>query len=481
MAARNRSKPLDDSSLALLALDNDISTGSQKLRPEDLLSRERPATPQDAFKRSRSWCAENWFVEQINLLKRGFYTYGQAFVPVDPKDHDKLKKFWQEKPDVLRALNRYHREVWQEWLALDTVISFWREKTKTAPFLFKAEICKYADRGGIRILKVKLDKPEFTPTKVQSENETGGLGYEAMIERYFKGKEITMDATTEEQWDEHFEVLTRGLRGEGFVLPRLYAIFRTLSQVESMEVGETMLAYAGRRVIHRHKLGFEARSNTPAANFQKEFSMWTKKRAQAMLSFFSGRSGFMDTVDNWDAELDVFLGDGGPKNWDGRKWDTVIKRLLWWAGPLGFMLLANSMNPFLLPILKSAAEEDRKEVSDHLNFVVNQGFELPCRIKVKYSNRCFLDSRLAWDMVNGLMKQGPLSLTTALHEGDFDPQTEERRKLAEAAPAKSKIYLPLVSPTGKNDNGNNGKAGRPSERGGGEGAKRSGATSGKRK
>ena len=158
MAARNRIKSEDSSTLALLALDNDISTGSQKLRPEDLLSRERPATPQDGYKRARRWGEENWFVDQINQLKLAFYNHGQCFVPVNPKDHDRLKTYLEANPKIARDMRRHVREVWSEWLLLDTVVSFWREMTKTAPFLFKAETCKYVDRQGIRILKVKMEK-----------------------------------------------------------------------------------------------------------------------------------------------------------------------------------------------------------------------------------------------------------------------------------------------------------------------------------
>jgi len=464
----------------MMSLDNDISTGSQKLRPEDMLSRDRPATPADAFKRARRWGQENLYVEQVNLLKLGFYNHGMRFVPVDPKDHDKLKKFLKDSPQVARDMRRHVREVWQEWLLIDTVVSFWREQTGAAPFLFKADICKYSDRMGIKILKVKLDRADTVPTKDQSAGAVS-LEHDAMVERYFKGKEITMDVTTEEKWDEHFEVQTRGLRGDGFVLPRLYTAFRTCSQNESMEVGESMLAYAGRRIVHRFKLGFEAKGNSPASNFQKEFSMWTKARSDAILGFFQGRSGFMDVVENFDQEMAVFLGDGGPKNYDARRWGTIVQRMIWWAGPLGFMMVANSMNPFLLPMLRTAAEADREEVGDHLNYVLNRGFKLPCPVRVRWSNRCFIDSRLAWDMANALMKQGPLSLTTALKEGDFDPVTEARHKEEEAKPANAKIYLPVHNPTQSKNAPDGGKAGRPNERGAAEGAKKSGQTSGKKK
>lgn len=475
----------------MMSLDNDISTGSQKLRPEDLLSRERPATPQDAFLRARSWGNENWFVRTVHDLRVAFYNYGLAIGPVDNKDNQKLTDWLKKNPQADRLLRQQILETWREADLIDTVVSFWREAEKSVEndgsvFLFKPEQCKYINRQGIRVLKVKLDKPEFKPTEVQTAGKFTDVGYQAAIDRYFAGKEIVMDKSTEEKWDEYFEVFTRGLRGEGFVLPRLYSLFRTLSQSESMEVGETMLAYAGRRVMHRNKIGFELRNNNPGTNFQKEFSMWTKKRADKILAFFNGRSGFMDTVENFDAELEVFLGDGGPKNYDGRKWDTVVKRFLWWGGPLGFMLCANSLNPFLLNILKIMAAAEREEVGKYLNYVLNRAFTLPCPIQLHWSDKCFTDSRLAWDICNGLVKQGALSLTTALEENDYCPGREAERKTTEALPANAKKYLPLLPAGGAGKGGPAGGApgegaGRPNQKGAAEGAKKSGQTSGRKK
>src|SRR3989442_8010041 len=82
----------------------------------------------------------------------------------------------------------------------------------------------------------------------------------------------------------------------------------------------------------------------------------------------------------------------------------------------------------------------------HLEAVINDGFNIGTKVRLSWSNRCFYDSRLAWDMVKSLIQQGPLSLTTALEESDFDPIEEAVRKKEEAAPSRDGELLPQVDP-----------------------------------
>ena len=452
-----------NSQTALMSLDMDISTGSQKLRPEDLLQRERPATVQDAFKRARLWSVENWFVTEVVKLKTAFYNYGVRFV-APPGKAAKLTDYLDKNPQLKADMNRYVREVWREWLMLRNVASFWREESQTFPVLLSPEDCKFTDALGIPKLTVNLGyKKEDAPAGTSK----------AMLDRYYSGKAIELD----EKWDEHFDVLTAQRRGKGFGYPDLYSVFRTLSQVESMEIGEQMLALAGRRILHRHKIGFEQRGQNPA-RYQQDFSVFKKKRADAILAFMNGRFGMMDTVQNFDHAIEVFLGDGGPKNYEGKKWDTTIRRLMWWGGPLGFMMVANSMNPFLLNMLKTSANEEREEVTRHLNLVLNAAFRLPVPIKVAFSNRCFIDSRLAWDMVATLMKQGPLSATTGLQSADFDPETEKENKTEEGQDPE--VYLPVFNAGGQGGEGGGGPDGKRGPKHQSATGKPSGQTSGAR-
>ena len=428
----------------MLSMNYDVNTGSEKLRPEDLLFRERPSTPQDAFLRARSWLGENWFVKMVHSGKVDFFNFGMQILPEDNTEGNrkKLKEFFRKDPKAKLDVHRYIREVWREWVLNQNVVSFWREEApnKTVPFLLLGEQCKYSDAMGVPRLRVKLDYKHNQMPQNDDVFTFSNMTVSDVKNRYYSGREIELD----EKYDEHFEVLTTGYRGRGFSLPDLYSIFRTLSQTESMEVGESMLALLSRRVTLQHKLGFELRgpSAGPNAVFQKDLSIWKKKRADAILNFFNGRFGFVETTSNFDHEIKLHYVD--PKLFEEKRWGTVVTRLLWWAGPLGFMMVAKQPNPFLLGIFKAMSDAAREEVGPHLAYVINRGVPLPFRARLKWSNRCFYDMRLAWDMVMALMKQGPLSLTTALKEADFSPDLEEELKAKEAkSPA---AFLPLHDP-----------------------------------
>lgn len=432
--------------LALCSLD--IITGAQNLAtlsPQDLFDRERPEDIRATFKLSRSWHKQNWFVEQVNNLRTAFYNYGLRIAPAEKNQKEKLKK-WLDQPANRAELLRYISTVWDEWFLLDNVVSFWRKQAKVTPYILLGETCKYTDAMGIEKMKVDLGY-----TKQQLEDS--GLTSDEI--RRYTSREITLD----EDYDEYFRVLTRGAKGQGFCIPKLYRVFRTLSQCESMEVGETMLAYAGRLVLRFHQLGFEVKSGSNAAK-QAEY-LWKKTRATAIEKFFKGRQGFAETTGQFDHKINYVWVD--PKLYDPKKWDTIVSRMLWWAGPLGFMMLAKSVSPFLLGMLKAQAEQDRRIVGAHLETVINDGFRIGVPVKLSWSNRCFYDGRLAWDMVKTLMQQGPLSLTTSLEEAEFDPAEEADRKKSEAPLNRDDELLPKFDPNhGKRPNENPGrKTGMP--------------------
>lgn len=452
-----------DSAIALMGMDSaarDINTGSSIIRSEDILQKERPSTSQDAFKRARIWAVQNWYVTEVLKLKLAFYNFGGKITSVKKGDHSKVTDFLAAHPDMALIASRYQREVWREWLTLKNVVSFWRQEKQTPPLLLPPENCTFKDALGVPRLWTRFDydKKDAPPGTPQE-----------LIDRYFSKKPFELDP---ENFDEHFEVLTTQRRGQGFGMPDLYSVFNTLGQTESMEIGEQMLALAGRRVVHIHRLGFEQKGQNPS-KFQQKMSLWSKARSAEILKFFNGRYGFVETTMNFDQVLDVFLGDGGPKSYDGRKWDSPVRRLMWWGGPLGFMMVANSMNPFLLGMLKTSASEEREEVAPHLNRVLNAAIRWPVPVKVVFSNRCFIDARLAWDMVSGLLKQGPLSATTAVTEADFCPEQEVEQKKLEAKSPES--YLPLLPPNGQ---GGDGGPRGPKVKKEGSATKKSGQTSG---
>ena len=430
----------------------DIITGVEKLRPEDLLQREMPGSVNDAFARARAWHRENWFVEQTIRLRCLFYNFGLKLVPSRASAKKRVAAIWDDPTNPIRAaLVRYINEVWREWALCDTVISFWRQAAKTTPFLLLPETCKYTDAMGVEKLYVKMacKKADLAAT-------VGGITGNAAT-RYTNGSEILLS----EAHDEYYAVLTRGLRGQGFGWPRLRTVFRTLSQNESMEVGESMLAFAGRLVEREHLIGFEVRSGANAA--RQETYLWKKKRADEIQKFYQGRAGFAETVKQFDQKTQY--------NWvpaafyDAKKWESIIDRLLWWAGPVGYMVVARTPNPFLLPMFKHEAIGERELVGAHCARVIEEGFGLP--VSLEWGNQCFEDPRLAWSMAQSLAEMGPLSLTTALKLAGFDPELEGKQKLDELK--RRSEMEPLYDKNHGNHPGNPGKpAGQPNAKKNGE-------------
>ena len=412
----------------------DIVTGAQNLAtlsPAELFDRERPDDLQAMFKLARNWDKQNWFVEQVNRLKQAFYHFGFQLVAVQKGEQKKLEKWLEADMERRELLDRYINSVWEEWLLLDNVVSFWRKEKVVPPFLLLPERCKYSDAMGIEKLKVSLqyEKRQFTDS-----HGSALEGWSATEIRRYTSGEIVLS----EDQDEYFRVLTRGLRGTGFGVPRLFRCFRTLSQCESMEVGESMLAYAGRLVLRAHSLGFEVRSASNASK-QAEY-LWKKDRAKPIEEFFKGRQGFAEFTKQFDHKVEYIWVDS--KLYDARKWETIISRLLWWAGPVGYMMMTKQLQPFLLPVLRVEALAERARVGAHLNLVLNEGFRPPVKVRVKWGDRCFNDLRLAWEMTKTLMQQGPVSLTSALEVADFDPEVEAERKRGEASSSRDDELLP---------------------------------------
>lgn len=423
----------------------DIITGAQNmstLSPQDLFSREHPEDISAAIKLAKDWHRDNWLIEALTATNTSFYNYGFKVQARSKRDQKKVKA-WTEKTANRARLGRFVDSVWEEWHKCDNLVAFWREKNRVTPFLLPAENCTYTDAMGLEVLKVKLN---------YSENELKVAGMNSDDARRYSTREIVLD----EVRDEYFRVLTRGLRGKGLGVPRLHGCFRTLSQCESMEVGESMLAYGGRLVLRLHKMGFEVKSGSNATK-QAEY-LWKRSRADAIEGFFKGRQGFAETTAQFDHNISYVWVD--PKHYDARKWETIANRLIWWGGPVAFMMMAKGVSPFLLPIFKARVQRERERVGPFLEEIIDGGFDIGAPVRVSWSNRCFTDTRLAWDMVKALMQQGPLSLTTALQEADFDPEQEAERKSAEAAASRDEELLPKFDP-------NHGqRPGQPPERAG---------------
>ena len=389
---------------------NDIASITQREEPQELNT---------AFELARNWQRKHWFVEQIVKLKLDFFNFGLSFCHHSPPAERALLEKWLDAEDGIHRehLTNYIEDVWREWLNLDNVVSFWRDEGET-PIVLPPEQCRFDDTFGNAKLKIHLNlRPEQTkdlpPRYQQSEIEVS------------------------EKFGEHFRVLRRGRIGYGRAWPRLFTCVRVLSQAESMEVGESGLAHLGRMPIRQHSIGHEIRQGPKAGQ-----GTWfiNKKRTDAIKKELLGKLGPAEVCLNFDHKITYVWPDATA--YDGRKWESIMTRLLVWAGPVGYMLMAKALNPFLLNMLKTEAASERARVALHLQPVLNDVFNAPAPIRVSWSDQCFQDLRLAQDMVKFLAELGPLSLKTAMQFVGFDALAERENK-AEELEAKPELLMPI--------------------------------------
>ena len=418
----------------------------------DLTARERPEDPREAFATARQWAQSNYFIGGLHHLTNLFFNYGLKLTAADPAQRGAFAA-WLAQEDgepELRA-EKYVFSAVAEWLLQDNLVSFWRD-SGDYPYPLPCERCTYTNKLGVEILKVRLGLkatdlagPEFTPIERA---------------RYLRG-----EITVEREQGENYQVLTRGMMcGGGFNYPRMAQVFRTVSQAESMEVGESLLAYAGRTVIRMHHLGWEVRTGN--SGLRQTDAMWDAARAAGIENHFKGlQGGLAEATTNFDHKVSTLWTD--PKLYDAKKWDSISTRLQWYGGPLAFLLLARTPNPDLLPLFKAQIQHERRLLRLHLERALNRAMRPPGGIRLLWSNRCFTSPKLFWDMTKALVTQGPLSLRTALEAGDFDPETEAVQKQVESQ-EDPKLHLPLFDPAhGKRPND---PAGRPTGAKTGEGS-----------
>jgi hypothetical protein len=406
---------------------------SDSLTTDQLAARENPADKRDLFATARKWREENWFVGAILALKADCVGFGQT---LGPKDKKKKKEFeaWLEKLDARgRASNRmlvekYLRTAIDELLLQQNLVSFWRPGV--APYPLLTEHCTYRDALGAETLRVRM---------CYSAEDLKEAGFaKADIDRYSKGEILLTESR-----GEFFRVFTWGLTGTGFGIPRMKEVFRTCSQNESMEVGESLYAYVGRTVLRMHHLGWEVKKD---AGMRQTDAMWDKSRAKGIEKFFKGlQGGVAELTANFDHKVSLVWLD--PKNYEAKKWETIVARLMWWGGPLAFMLTARNLNPNFMPLFKAEVKKFRADVKPHLEHVLTQALQPPGGIQVDWTDECFADMRLLWDMIKTLMQQGPASLTTAQRFAGLNPEVEAENKVTETDdPDSDKKYLPKYTP-----------------------------------
>jgi hypothetical protein len=403
--------------------------------------------------RCRLLAKDSDFLNRFIPLKRAVYNYGFGVKPAETKgkkastdDKEKLES-WLDEPvtftfnDIvdpttnetftpeLLATNRemiakFTDDCWDEWLLLDNVTAMWLDNQGYANTI-PIERCQYTDVVGVPVLHFQHGLGPLDIIKLPPDQQ----------ERFKRFPQILINA----KFGEHFKVLKRAAFGQGYGLPRLYSIFRLLGEIESKQIGMSQMAFMMREVTRFHKLGHEVKNGDRAG---KPLHFWKKERSDAVVKTWKDSVGTHDRTANFDHVIEFPWPD--LKVFDELAWKGSDARLMQWAGPLAAMMVARGVMPYLSPLLRAQATEDRLKMAEFLGMVINTAFEPPLPIKVKWSNTIFNESRLAAELVKFGAQQGWISATTGKDETGFDPVAEEDLKMQEAADPDAKTkFKPL--------------------------------------
>ncbi len=248
---------------------------------------------------------------------------------------------------------------------------------------------------------------------------------QAEVRRYSKGGYIELDSDL----GEFFSVLRRAREGWGFGLPRMYSLFRTMEQDESMQIGDNLWAFLGRAVIRQFAVGHEIKQGPYAG---RDIYMWNPKVNEDVRGFFEGRLGLLDVCTNFDFK--VLFPYPEIKRFDAAKYLSVLERITYWAGPVGLMFLGSpaargQLNLQLMDLLRvEVTEVERPEMGLWLSEVINAVFRPPLEVEVAWKSTIFRDQRQAIELMKFLVTSGALSYRTALEDSDQDPEQETERK-----------------------------------------------------
>ena len=451
MASRTkkRTRTLADKIMTLA-----INPSTAKLDFETQRLTETPSTITQAVTKARDYAKRSSFLQMFLPKKKAVLDYRCVFQPAGtkgapPTPEEKLKlatwlaEMTNIQPEPVAdpqnpqktigvELLKTNREMLTDFLSealdeinlLDTAVAFWIDDQDYA-FTLPMEKCEYQDVLGVPILRY-----------------THGLGTEQVKllppdqQELFKSGTVTINPDD----GQHFKVFKRNRSGDGFGWPGIFSIFKLLGEIESKEFGFNAMAFLMRNARRCHKLGYGILTGDRAG--RPHAFNFTAKRATAITRDFDQVVGASDYICSFDHEITFPWPD--LKMFDEIAWQGSNARLIQWAGPLGQMLIAKNVMPYLSPILKAQVLAEREKFRLFVEPVINAAFKPPVPIKLSWSNLIFNDARLQSEILKFAAIQGWASVATQQEEAGFNPDQENERKLAEVAnPDAAKIFLPM--------------------------------------
>jgi len=429
-AAKTRPRAGDPDSFELACHGIYDGTLHDPLRWDTLHGMAAVPEVRTALCNARQWHQSNSSVESLCGLKRDFANYGLRFrAPGGGRLNPDVAQSLRADPSIARLIE----DVWGEWFLMDNVVAFWRtsppgsDAPSCQPFLLRPEECEYSDAYG----EVRL--------KVRRQFEKGALEHLPVERRrrYMNG------FTPDPALGEGFAVLSRGPRGYGFAWPRLHRVQLALLQHQGMEAGENIAGQACRIVRLLHKIGWEPK--THAQSVDKRLQFYSAERDRSIKRVFGGKIGLLEAVTNFDHDQTLWSPLlQSDKLFDAEKWRSTAVRLHDWAGPLGRMLEATTLAPFLSGMLRTQMIAERDRLRPFIAGLIKEGYGIEA--EPVWSTRCFTDPRIAADLIKQLMANGGASLQTGAEEAGLDADTERERKAAEFALYKDAATRGQVMP-----------------------------------
>ena len=408
------------------------------------------------FYMTRNWFERQVFVRQIILLRFAIFNYGFKLTggggKKDKPVNDWLKEKWYGIP-IQKIVTQFVRDAWMEWLIQDNVIAVWRKRTGgTRPLVYPVEQCAYADDFGVERLSFAhgLTRSSIGSLKLPKEEDK--------VLRESKDINLTKTANAADSTLFDFEVVKRSRFGFGLAWPQLRTIFNTVGAWESLELADWQLCDALRTVYELHKIGHEIK-NGPHAGSSAHFLK--KTRAEAVRKQIAPTKQTLASVKRLIVNFDHAIEYPRPdeKHFKGERYSGMFDRLLYWSMPLGQMIFSKSVNPFLMPMLKAQAANERGFVGDFIKTVLVKTLGAPENIQVEFSDDVFWDTRLLADILKTGLTSGPISQTTWLESAGLNPERERERKDGESKLPKHQVTPIFDAAHGDQKPGD--KGGRP--------------------
>lgn len=396
-----------------------------------VLEQQPPTKP--IFCEARLWATRQFFLREILKLRQAIYNYGFAVSAASgkKKDQDAIED-WKKKNET--AIGDFNRDTWLEWLAMDNAVALWRKET-ARPLILSCEHVKFSDKFGVERLVIThgLDAATIDQMRL-SASEAKELKENAELTLIKQGNNYVKNSF-------FFDVLKREKIGMGLAWPGLRSIFNVCNGIEALQVGDRQLADSLRTIYELHSVGHEIKSGNLAG---RSTHFLKKLRAEAIQKQIKWdrklMSRIVQIVANFDHKISYPRPD--PSAFASSRYDAFTEQLAIWSMPLGQMVFAKGVNPFLMTLLKAQAVQERNNVGPFLRRVLTKALKPPCEIAVGFADTVFWDSRLMLDVLKTGLALGPLSQSTWLTETGFNKSLERQYKQEEAGLPPEQV-LPL--------------------------------------